>query len=75
LFFTHGGNLSKHVVKIIVIRVSIKKREAKEQELRNDVSLSRRAEGFPYNNACTEDPLSLKGVQSGDMVDRCSGTW
>jgi hypothetical protein len=34
------GNLSSHAVKIIVIRVSIKKREAKEQELRNDVLLS-----------------------------------
>jgi hypothetical protein len=32
------GNLSSHAVKIIVIRVSIKKRE-KEQELRNDVLL------------------------------------
>jgi len=70
LFFTHGGNLSKHVVKIIVIRVSIKKREAKEQELRKDISLSRRAEGSPYNNACTEDPLSLKGEGWGEGTAR-----
>jgi hypothetical protein len=28
------GNLSSHAVKIIVIRVSIKKREVKAQELR-----------------------------------------
>jgi hypothetical protein len=50
--------------------VTIKKREAKEQELRNDVSLSRRAEGSPYNNACTEDPLSLKGEGWGEGTAR-----
>jgi hypothetical protein len=45
------GNLSSHAVKIIVIRVSIKKREAKAQELRNDVSLS------PWERAGVRAPV------------------